>query len=300
MDERTHSPRVAPRRHGGLRLGFFRAVEACAARCGGRAWYRRRHLAAGRFRVRTETVAFAGLRAGLEGFTIVQLSDLHAGPFLGPGDLADVVDAVAGLDPDVVAITGDFVTHHWSEVLRIRADCARLAARRGLFAVFGNHDYKDRLEHRIAAEIAPGIRVLRDECARIDTGDGVVALVGVEDLEEARTVDLDAARAGVRPGDVEIVLCHNPAGARAIAGARCAAILSGHTHGTQIDLPWLRRLGPAHPGRRVALGPTALVVSNGLGVVGAPLRFRSPAEIVVVRLRCAPGTGGAACTAASR
>jgi len=280
------SPRVAPRRHSRLRLGLFRAAERAAALCGGRSWYRHRHLARGRLALRVEEIAVADLPAALEGFTIAQLSDLHAGPFLGEVPLADAVALVGEHAPDVVAITGDWITHHWSEALRLRADLARLSPRHGVYAVFGNHDYKDRLEGRIAEELAAvGVRTLRDECVRIEVGGAALALVGVEDLEEARAVDLAAARAGVRPGDVEVVLCHNPLAARAIARRSCAAILAGHTHGTQVDLPFLRRLGPRHPGARVAIGPTRLVVSRGLGVVGIPLRVGSPAEVVLVRLR---------------
>jgi len=92
----------------------------------------------------------------------------------------------------------------------------------------------------------------------------------------------------VQAGDVEIVLCHNPRGASAIAGAGCTAILSGHTHGTQVDLPLLRRLGPQHPGLRLELGPTTLIVSRGLGVVAVPLRVGVPAEVVYVRLEGSP------------
>jgi predicted MPP superfamily phosphohydrolase len=308
MEPGTGSPRLEPRRHSRLRLAFFRAAELASSACGGRAWYRRRHLARGRFAVRREVVGVDHLSRGLEGFTIAQLSDLHAGSFLGEGDLAGVVDELVERDPDVVVVTGDWITHRWSEVRALRRDFERLRPRRGIYAVFGNHDYKDRLEHRIVEELGPaGVRFLRNECVRIDTGEGAVALVGIEDLEEAREIDLEAARSGVRAGDVEVVLCHNPSGARSIARPGCAAILSGHTHGTQIDLPWLRRLGPRHPGLRIELGGTRLIVSRGLGVVGVPLRVGSPPEIVLIRLERRPAVAldesaerSAPCTAASR
>jgi predicted MPP superfamily phosphohydrolase len=286
----VHEPlRQRPRRFGELRLSAFRVAERMAARLGGRSYYRRAHLAAGRFLVREERVAVPGLARELEGFSIAQISDLHCGAFLSRGDLAAVVDAVNALAPDLCALTGDFVTHRWEESLLALDDCARLAPRRGSYGVLGNHDYRGRCEGRIAeAYAARGIRILRNECARVAVGAGAVALVGLEDLEEAKRIDLDAARAGVRAGDVEIVLCHNPLGARRIARAGCAAILAGHTHGMQVDLPWLRTLGPAHPGLRLSIGATALIVSRGLGVVGLPLRWRAPAEVVLVRLTRAP------------
>jgi predicted MPP superfamily phosphohydrolase len=277
--------RQTPRRHSRVRLATFRAVERIAAWCGGRRLYRSLHLSKGRFAERDERLLVPGLPLGLRGFTIAHLSDLHGGPFLKAGDLAAVVDAINARAPDLCVITGDLITHHWSESLPPLEDCARLEAAHGVLGVFGNHDYKDRLEGKIAESYAlRGIRFLRNECARIDTGSGTLAVVGVEDLEEARVVDVEKARAGVREGDVEIVLCHNPAGAATLAREGCAAILSGHTHGTQIDLPFLRRLGPKHPGLRVRLGATTLIVSRGLGVVGIPLRLFARAEVVYVRL----------------
>jgi len=277
------SVRQTPRRHSRFRLGVARFAERACAAIGGRVFYRLRHLARGRFVVRSETAFVPDLPAELEGFSIVQISDVHGGSFVGPGDLADVVEAANALAPDVIALTGDFVTHHAREVERVAADLARLSARRGVYAVFGNHDYRGRAEASIEAALS-GARFLRNDCARIACGAAHVAIVGIEDLEEGRIVDLELARSGVEPGDVEIVLCHNPLGARAIARAGCAAILSGHTHAGQIDLPFLRRLGPVHPGLRVVLGETLLVTSRGVGAVGVPLRIGAPSEIVHLRI----------------
>jgi len=278
--------RVPARRHGRIRRALSWVAEHSFVAVGGRWLYRTQHLAPGRFVERFETVRVPGLDPGLEGLTIAQLSDLHAGAFLGAGDLSAVVEAVARRCPDMVVITGDMIAHQWKESLTVLDDLARLESPLGTFAVFGNHDYRGRNEGRIAEAYAErGIRFLRNECERFELGGGVLALVGIEDLEEAKDVDLDRARGPVQPGDVEIVLCHNPRGASAIAGAGCTAILSGHTHGTQVDLPLLRRLGPQHPGLRLELGPTTLIVSRGLGVVAVPLRVGVPAEVVYLQLK---------------
>jgi uncharacterized protein len=235
--------------------------------------------------VREERVAVRDLPAGLEGFRVAQLSDLHGGSFLRAGDLREVVEATNELRPDLCALTGDFVTHDWREVLPILPDLGRLRARHGVLGVLGNHDYRGRCEGALVQACAEhGVRLLRDACVRIDTGAGVLAVVGLEDLEEARSLDPARARADVRPGDVELVLCHNPAGGPHLARPQCAAVLSGHTHGNQLDLPVLRRMGPPHPGARVQLGATALIVNRGLGVIGLPLRRGAPSEVVLVRL----------------
>ena len=277
--------RVAPRRHSDTRLAFFRAAERIFVWAGGRRFYRRFFLGAGRFVVREERLVVPDLPPDLDGFAIAQLSDFHAGPFLGPGDMVDLIAAVDGLDVDMVAMTGDFITHHSREVEPILPDLGRFRSRLGSFAVLGNHDYHRRQEDGIVSGLAAqGVRCLRNESVHLRVGSESLFVVGLEDLEESRDVDPERARADVPPGGLELLLCHNPMGAPRLHRPGCVAILAGHTHGTQIDLPVLRRMGPQHPGLRVDFGPTTLIVSRGVGVVGAPFRFRAPAEIVCVRL----------------
>jgi predicted MPP superfamily phosphohydrolase len=278
------------RRHGQAFLALAKSIEVACAGLGARSLYRRRYLSAARLLVREERLELPGLPAGLDGLRVAQLSDLHGGRFLKQGDLRDVVARVNAERPDVCVLTGDFISHEWSDVLPLTDDLAQLRPRLGSFAVFGNHDYKYRQEALIAEALArSGVRVLRNEGVRLDTGDGVLALTGLEDLEEAREVDLEAARSGLQPGDVELVLCHNPSAGARLAREGCAAVLSGHSHGRQVDLPLLRGFGPPHPGLRIQYGPTCQLVSRGLGVVALPLRWGSPAEVVLVELR----SGGA-------
>ena len=283
--------RVEPRRHGALRLATFWLAERAAHCLGGRAFYRRAFLDAGRLQIREERLPVANLALPLRGFCVVQLSDFHAGALFARGSLAHAVEAANAANPDLIVLTGDFITRHWSEALSLLDDFAALRARLGVFAVFGNHDYRGRCEAQIVeAYAARGIQFLRNRGVRFAVGGVGLALCGIEDLEEARAIDIEAAREVVEVGDVELVLCHNPRRAAELSRRGVAAIFSGHTHGTQVDLPWLRRLGPPHPGARVHLGESRLITSRGLGVVGFPLRIGAPAEIVVMRLElCAAG-----------
>lgn len=282
--------RAPVRRHSDLRIAVFRGIMKACAGLGGRAFYRRTRLRAGRFRIREERLRVAALPGGLDGLRIAQLSDLHGGPFLSGGDLRWVVEALNELRVDLVVITGDWITSSWREALPLMEDLEGLEAPLGCFGVFGNHDYRGREEQRIAdAARSVGVKILRNECVRLDTGEGVLGLVGLEDLEESKRVDVEAARRDLREGDVEVVLCHHPLGGPALARPGCVAVLSGHTHGRQVDLPGLRGMGPPHPGLRIELGVTTLIVNRGLGVVGIPLRVGAPSEIVVVRLESAGG-----------
>lgn len=278
-------PRIAPRRHSAWRTALVAGIERVGARLGGRALYVRRHLAPGRVRWREERVEVGGLAPAFEGYRVVQLSDLHAGPWLGAGDLAQVVGGVNARRPDLIALTGDFLTRSVRDVEAILPELARLEAADLCLAVLGNHDYRGRREGELAAALAgAGVRVLRDELARVERGGASLAVVGLEDLEEARAVDLARALRGLGRQEPWIALCHHPLGARPLAAAGAALVLAGHTHGTQLDLPFLRRLGPPHPGARVRIGATTLLVSRGLGVTGVPWRCRAPAEVVVATL----------------
>jgi hypothetical protein len=237
--------------------------------------------------VREEQLCWPDLPAALEGFSILHLSDLHAGPFLGAGDLAQLGSQLGDRVPDILVVTGDFITDTFEDALPVLPDLGLLPSRLGGWAVFGNHDYR-RHKHEVLRErlAQQGIRVLQDEGERV--GDLPLWIAGLNDLEETSNPDPTRAREGRAVDDVEIMLCHNPLGARHLAHERCIAILSGHSHGTQIDWPWIRTLGPTHPGLSVQLGRSSLIVSRGLGVVGLPLRAGAPAEMVWIELRRGP------------
>lgn len=273
-----------PRRFGPLRLGFFRRVEGLCRLLGGRQAYRR--LVLSRLRTREEEIQVPGLPDDLDGFTIAHLSDIHAGPYLGQGDLAGLPELLAARAPSAVAITGDLCVHAVDEAFGVLDELCAYDAPHGTYVVFGNHDYKDRREGELVTRLeALGARVLRNAGERIRVGDATLAFTGLEDLEEGKVVDVQAARSSLEPSDYEVMLCHNPTGAPQLARERCLAVLSGHSHGGQVDLPVLRRLGPPHPGLRLELGPTTLIVSRGIGALGIPVRIGAPAEVVFVTLR---------------
>ncbi|MCP5021238.1 MAG: hypothetical protein GY930_05625 [bacterium] len=287
------SPKQYPRRHSSARLALFHICRTLATVMGGRAFYRWCCLGSKRLVVRDQIVCSPNLPEELEGFTVLHLSDLHAGPFLAEGDLSHLPGRLDGRVPDILAITGDFITDTHADALRVIPDLGLFKTRLGGWAVFGNHDYRHHGHvHIVQALQEQGIQTLQDEGQRV--GDLPLWISGLSDLEERPNPDPARARKGMRPGDMELMLCHNPLGAKALAHPRCAAILSGHSHGGQIDLPWLRNLGPIHPGLSLLLGQTTLIVNRGLGVVGFPWRLGAPAEMVWIELRRGQALQGSA------
>lgn len=290
---------IAPRRFSRLRIAAFAAIERLAVLLGGRAIYRRRHLRRDRLHVREEWIEVPDLPAELEGFSVAHLSDLHAGPFLGRGDLAGVRSVLEELRPDVVCWTGDFVVHGIHNVMPLQEELASLVGARATYAVFGNHDYLHREEWRFVEAMEPaGWRFLRNGSELLEVGAARVGFCGIEDPEEGKVVDVEGAVRGLLGAEADehpdliVALSHGPRAAPEFAARGAQVVLAGHSHGTQVDLPLLRDLGPSHPGLRVELGGTTLVVSRGLGVIGAPLRVGVPAEVVVLRFRTAPRGGG--------
>ncbi len=223
------------------------------------------------------------------GLTILHLSDLHLGPFLSTADLARL--AAAAPAADLVCLTGDFVTHRAEDALGLGAALAPLRARIGKFAVFGNHDYRERREGEIARELeAAGVTVLRNR-GRTLRG-GLLHVAGVEDAEEGKVVDLDAALARRPERAFSILLAHHPDLAAWASRRGVDLVLSGHTHGGQIVLAG-RSLFPARSAHRHGVhrvGRTTLSVSAGLGLLVVPIRVGAPAEAPLLRVT-GPGAG---------
>ncbi len=283
---------IAPRRFSRFRLAVFATIERICVLLGGRHFYRWRYLSPKRLGVREIVLPLPARAAALDGFVIAHLSDIHAGPFLAKGDLGAVVDLLAERRPEVVCWTGDYVTHGIHNVQPVIPDLRKCMGELGTFAVFGNHDYKKRREWEMSAALEPdGWIFLRNSSHQLEVNGATIAFAGIEDPEEGKVVDVDAAMEGTRSADLVIALSHGPRGAPAFAEHGVAAVLSGHTHGSQVDLPFLRDLGPAHPGLRVELGGTTVLVSRGLGVVGLPLRTGAPAEVSFITLRAEPSAG---------
>ncbi|MEO7392334.1 MAG: metallophosphoesterase [Ramlibacter sp.] len=239
-------------------------------------------------------VPVTNLPPALEGFTIVQITDIHVGPTIKQRYVEGIVEAVNRLKPDIVAITGDLVDGTVADLGRHVAVLERLVSRHGSFFVTGNHEYYSGVEPWMAELQRLGIRVLHNEHVVINVGGAKLVLAGVPDFAGARfseshRSDPRASIAGA-PVDaaVKILLAHQPRSAPAAAAAGFDLQLSGHTHGGQF-LPWnfLVKLQQPFTAGMHRLGELRVYVSRGTGYWGPPKRFGAPSEITQLRLMSA-------------
>jgi predicted MPP superfamily phosphohydrolase len=234
-----------------------------------------------------------GLPAALEGRTLAQVSDLHVGPQVESDYLASALRRVSSLQPDLVAVTGDFMScdaaEQVDEVARVLESLA--PAPLGRFAVLGNHDYGHAWSNREAAErlagrlAGLGIRLLRNEAADA----GGLRVVGLDDLW-GPNFHPAAALPALGPDEPAVVLCHNPDAAdRPVWAGYRGWVLSGHTHGGQCKPPFLPPPLLPVTNRRYTAGAfdlgdgRTLYVNRGLGHL-LRARFNARPEITLFRL----------------
>jgi len=244
-----------------------------------------------RARVVEIEVPVRDLPAQLHGFSIAQITDVHVGATIRRSYVERIVDAVNSLEPDMIALTGDFVDGPVLELATHTAPLQRLCARYGAFFVTGNHEYYSGAGAWTAEFRRLGLRVLLNEHAVINHNGAALVVAGVTDFsahhfDPAQRSDPVAALAGA-PADaaLKILLAHQPRSAPAAARAGFHLQLSGHTHGGQF-WPWnlfVRFQQPFTAGLH-RLNALWVYVSRGTGYWGIPNRFGAPSEITRLRL----------------
>jgi predicted MPP superfamily phosphohydrolase len=242
------------------------------------------------FDVEEITVPLARLPRSLDGLTIAQLSDLHLGPYLGASELAHAVEMVRQLHPQLVVISGDFVSRrsewHRPEVLE---PLTTLQPPLGSYAVLGNHDHWTDPAWVAQTVQQMGISVLSNAAQRLSDSQHGLWLVGVDDIWVGAD-DLDLALAGVPEDACTLLLVHEPDFADKAARYSIDLQLSGHSHGGQVRLPLLGApllplWGRNYPIGLQRAGDTWVYTNRGLGVIEPPLRFNCRPEVSLLTLR---------------
>ena len=240
-----------------------------------------------------------GLPAAWEGVRIGLIADLHHGASVPLDYLAEGVDRLAALTPDLVAVAGDFVTgcrHRYAEA--VAGLFEGLSPPLGVFACLGNHDYGvvrpvKSAKAQAVADALPraGVRVLRNEAVHLVRDGQDLWVAGAQDLWSGH-LDAEETLQAIPRGAASVVLCHNPDAADVLAAAGAGAILSGHTHGGQVQVPLVGPpILPVRNRRRHEglhqVGRSWLYVNRGLGWL-LKVRFACRPEITILSLRVAP------------
>lgn len=224
---------------------------------------------------------------------IVQITDPHLGPWAPIHRLRRRLDELLDHDPDLVLLTGDFLTMEGNGTPGALAEAlapVRRAEGRA-FAIFGNHDHEAPEE--VAGALAENkVRLLVDDEALVETPVGKVQIVGADWYRERRKERLEAllARFPRRPGYLRLLLLHDPRNFRDVPKDEVDLTLSGHTHGGQVGLVSLgldwtvlsRSQWPDHG--LFGHGKGRLYVHRGTGFYGFPLRIGVPGEASVLEL----------------
>ncbi len=250
-------------------------------------------------------VSAAGLPPDLDGFTVLQLSDLHAGsrPSLNLRVARKAVALAAAARPDLIVITGDLVTgpSRLPQLGTLLSDLGGLPGCRGVFAVLGNHDHGDVKVVRVPpVDLADlrstlddaGVRLLTNECVSVAVGEAAVQVCGVDDLRLGHG-DLDAVAEALdrSPGTLRLLLSHYGDVARRLAPGDVALVLSGDTHGGQICVPTphgpvpLSSPAAAYRSGFYDVGGVRLFVSVGVGTSFLPFRFFCRPQVDLFRFR---------------
>lgn len=253
------------------------------------AW-RARFVAPYRAQVRQVVVRVPRKHRNLTGLVIAFVTDTHVGPHLAASELEPVVRSLEAIKPDLVLFGGDYICESPRFMVSAAPILGRMAAtaRFGAWGVMGNHDLSNIRERVMPPLEAAGIRILTNEAVGVDTGQGELWIVGIDDGLVGE-VDLDAAFSQMPPDGAAICLWHE--GDRVEESAPYGAFLqlSGHSHGGQVRLPGLGslaapELGKRFPLGRYVIGDSELYVSPGLGMYRPPVRFNCPPELTIVRL----------------
>ena len=233
-----------------------------------------------------------------EGLKILQISDVHAGPYMDADRMSRVRDMANRLYPDLIVFTGDQMDRRNSDADLFVRGFSGISAPMGVWGILGNHDhFIDPGRSEWALEAA-GIQPLVNGAVTFERSGASLALVGIEDLQarDGRTPDFSVLEK--YPTSFRICLCHQPQGWHQAAAAGAHLTISGHTHGGQIALTG-RNLNVARFSTRYVAGPyrreeAFLYVSRGVGVGALPVRVGAPPEIDLLTLRSAAASNSVA------
>lgn len=267
-------------------------------------------MVSGRFNFKTYRLSmrFKGLPEEFNGYTVVQISDLHIGGFYGHGDrLKEAVELINAEKPDLILFTGDMVNNFADEMTDFKKTLGQLQAKYGKYSILGNHDYgdyhswdseeekKENFKKIVEFQEEMGFNVLLNQSVALKKGNAEIGLIGVENWGKppfAQYGNFEKAQNGVSNLPFKILMSHDPShwDAEITQNTDVHLTLSGHTHGMQFgvekgNLKWspVQYKYPQWAGLYKD-GDQYLYVNRGLGTIGYPGRVGMPPEITVFEL----------------
>jgi predicted MPP superfamily phosphohydrolase len=229
------------------------------------------------------------LPSSFHGFRVVHLTDLHLGLFVSESFIENVVKRTNDLKPDLIVCTGDYVhaQNSTSEIDRVWPILSKLEARHGVCSILGNHDHWAGLEKSLYWLKKTGQDV-RHKCKAVYKGKERILVGGAGDFWEDK-LNIDQAFSSSDEGDCRILLSHNPDSVDTQFSTPLSLVLSGHTHGGQVSLPFFGP--PVLPVRNkryssglIETDKVRLFISKGIGWAIYPVRFNCYPEIAVLEL----------------
>jgi uncharacterized protein len=244
------------------------------------------------------TIPIKRLPAAWDGLRIAQLSDFHYDKYFSVNPLRKAVAILNELHPDLILLTGDFVTIPALSAGRTSAaeviePCAQLLAQLkagiGLFACLGNHDAATDPNHIIDVLKSRNIKTLRNRAEPLEKDGKRLWLAGTDDVIEG-SADLDVTLQGIPAGEPVVLMVHEPDFATHVAKYPVDLQLSGHSHGGQVRIPFvgapvLPELGMKFPKGLYHIAGLTLYTNVGIGTVRLPVRFNCPPEITLLTLK---------------
>ena len=229
------------------------------------------------------------LPSAFNGFRIAHLTDLHCGRFVSPSFIEGVIAKANRLKPDMIVCTGDYVLgeNTTREIDTVWPILSTLRAKYGVYSVLGNHDHWADTEKSLEWLNRSG-QDIRHTCKPITKGKERIIIGGAGDYWEDR-LKIDACFSASDENDCRILLSHNPDSIDTAFKTPLSLILSGHTHGGQVSIPFFGP--PVLPVRNkrytsglIETEKGNLFISRGIGCAIYPIRFNCYPEIAVLEL----------------
>jgi predicted MPP superfamily phosphohydrolase len=243
------------------------------------------------FELREVELSFPDLPPSLDGLRIAQITDIHAGPYLGLKDVERVVAMANETRPHLAVVTGDLITQQGDPLEQTLERLAALKADAGIWGCMGNHEdftYSKGFTESYGREL--GIDFLRQRQQSLRFGDATLNLSGVDYQSQSRPYLVNAGEL-IEPGAFNLLLSHNPDVFPKAAKLGYDLVLGGHTHGGQVTVEIVEQWVNAghfftpYVAGDYHIGNAAVYVSRGIGTVNLPMRIGALPEVTLVRLK---------------